>query len=89
MVNGIAPNIYRMALPKNANPKQKRDFKQSVEAIRRVNPGWVVVSDWVKPGEKEAYVIVRKDENYAYRRALYLAQSHLARALGRGYSGKS
>lgn len=84
-----AYNVYRMALPNGANSEQRRDFERKIEAIRRVNPDWAVVSDWVKSGEKEAYVVVRKDKDYAYRRALYLAKSHLARAIVGGYGDKS
>lgn len=84
----VAYPVYRIALPKGADVKQKRNFEQQVAAIKRVNPGWVVVSDWVQPSEKEAYIIVRKDENYPYRRALYLAKEHLSRAISRGYNVK-
>ncbi len=49
--------VYRIALPKGASPKQRRDFEQKIVAIRTHNPGWVVLSDWVQPGEKEAFVI--------------------------------
>ena len=80
--------VYRIALPKGADVKQGRDFEQKIAAIRQVNPGWVVVSDWVQPGEKKAYVLFRKDKDYAYRRALYSAQSHLVRTLVGGYSDK-
>lgn len=80
--------VYRIALPKGADVKQRRDFEQKIAAIRRVNPGWGVISDWVQPGEKEAFVIIRGDKDYAYRRALYLAKSHLAKTLVGGYSGK-
>jgi hypothetical protein len=78
-----------MALLKDANAKQRRDFEQKIEAIRQINPGWAVISDWVKPGEKAAYVIVRKDKDYAYRRALYLATAHLSKTLTGRYSDKS
>lgn len=84
-----AIKTYRMALPSNANSQQRHNFEKQVKAIRQVNPGWVVVTDWVKPGEKEAYLLVHKDKDYPYRRALYLAKSHLAKALVGGYSGKS
>lgn len=78
-------NIYRLALPASASPRRQREFKQKIEAIERFNPTWAVVSDRARPGEKKAYIVVRKDENYAYRRALYLAKSHLARAIVGGY----
>jgi len=78
-----------MALPRNANSEQRHNFAKQIEAIRRVNPGWVVVHDWAKPWEKEAVVIFRKDKDYPYRRALDLAKSHLARAIVGGYDDKS
>jgi hypothetical protein len=81
-------DIYRIALSKDANSKQKRDFEQKIVAIRQVNPGWVVLRDWLKPGEKEAYIMLRKDKDYAYRRALYSAQSHLIKTLVGGYGDK-
>lgn len=83
-----ATKIYRLALPKNANSEQRHSFEKQVLAIRQVNPGWVVMNDWAKPGEKEAVVIVRKNQNYPYSRALYLAKSHLVRTIARGYGDK-
>lgn len=84
----VATQIYRLALPRSANSAQRNDFEKQISAIRQVNPGWVVLKDWAKPGEKEAVVIVRKDQNYAYNRALYLTKSHLDR-VARGYGDKS
>lgn len=81
--------VYRIALPKGAGVKQKRDFEQKIAAIKQVNPGWAVVSDWAQPGEKQAFVIVRKDKDYAYRRALYQVQSNLLKAITGGYGVKS
>lgn len=84
-----ATKVYRMALPKNANSEQRHNFEKQILAIRQVNPGWIVMNDWAKPDEKEAVVIVRKDQNYAYSRALYLAKSHLDRVFtARGYGDK-
>lgn len=80
--------VYRISLPKGADVKQRRDFEQKITAIRTHNPGWAVVSDWAKPHEKEAYVILRKDKDYTYRRALIAAQTYLTRTLVGGYSDK-
>jgi len=90
MVNqGVKHSIYRIALPSSANSEQKRNFQRKIAAIRQVNPDWAVVSDWAKPGEKEAFMILRKDKDYAYRRAAYQATSALSRVLLGGYGVKS
>ena len=59
------------------NSRQRHNFEQKIESIRQSNPNWAVVIDWTKPGEKEAFVILRKDKDYAYRRAAYQATSAL------------
>jgi hypothetical protein len=87
-VKGKNPHIYRMALSQNANHVQRRDFEKKIEAIQRVNPAWVVMSDWVRPGEKEAYVMIRKDKDYASRRVLHLMRSHLSRVIVGDYGDK-
>lgn len=58
----VAYKAYHLTLPKGASPKQRRYFEKKIELSGQLNPDWAVISDWPRPGEKEAYAIIRKDK---------------------------
>lgn len=84
MRKSLSP-VYRVSLSKGATAHDRLDYLRRVEFIRTKKTNWKVVSDWPRPGESEAVVILRKDQNYAQHRAGYAIATSLFRALAGSY----
>lgn len=84
-MNQQVNTIYRIVLPSHAGVKRQRNFKRDIETIRKTNPGWVVVTDWVRRGEAQAFLVLPKGQEYAQKLLDYRVESSLSKTLLTGY----
>lgn len=73
--------VYRFALQNGASAKERRNFRQSIETLKQVNPHWELDADWTHEGEEEAFTLTYKDKYYTSRRIAYLATAALSSIL--------
>jgi hypothetical protein len=69
--------IQRIVLAANASDRDRQNYQQYLEELKRLNPRWALVPDRPQPDEADAYLIMYQDENYAARHAAYIATRYL------------
>lgn len=72
------PNIHRIVLAANASDRDRQNYQQYLEELKRLNPRWALVPDRPQPDEADAYLIMYQDENYAARHAAYIATRYVS-----------
>jgi hypothetical protein len=72
-----SPGIQRIVLAANASDRDRQNYQQYLEELKRLNPRWALVPDRPQPNETDAYLIMYQDENYAARHAAYIATRYL------------
>jgi hypothetical protein len=72
-----SPGIQRIVLAANASDRDRKNYQQYLEELKRLNPDWAIIPDRPQPDETDAYLIVYQDQNYAARHAAYIATRYL------------
>ncbi len=72
-----SPSIQRIVLAASASDRDRKNYQQYLEELKRLNPRWALVPDRPQPDEADAYLIMYQDENYAARHAAYIATRYL------------
>jgi len=71
------PGIQRIVLSASASDRDRQNYQQYLEELKRLNPRWALVPDRPQLDEADAYLIMYQDENYAARHAAYIATRYL------------
>jgi hypothetical protein len=72
--------IKRFVLPLGHTDSERTYFDQYIQALKHLNPQWVVSPDRCQPGEADAYVMLYNDANYTTNHAIYLVDQMLNQA---------
>ena len=72
-----APGIQRIVLAANANDRDRQNYHQYLEDLKRLNPKWQLVPDRPQLDEADAYLLLYQDENYAARHAAHIATRYI------------